>query len=41
MRFPAESVWGANAGLGCARDFLEPIKVRCPSQVTTSGGTTH
>mmetsp|Transcript_36442 Transcript_36442/g.67878 ORF Transcript_36442/g.67878 Transcript_36442/m.67878 type:complete len:346 (-) Transcript_36442:118-1155(-) len=31
MRFPAESVWGANAGLGCARDFLEPIKKKYPS----------
>jgi hypothetical protein len=27
MRFAPEAVWGANAGLGSARDFLEPIKV--------------
>ena len=27
MRFPPEATWGANAGLGVARDFLEPIKV--------------
>ena len=27
MRSAPEAVWGANAGLGSARDFLEPIKV--------------
>ena len=26
MRFPAESEWGANAGLKKARDFLEQFK---------------
>jgi len=30
MRFSPESNWGANAGLGLARDLLEPIKSRHP-----------
>eukprot|EP00604_Paraphysomonas_vestita_P001710 CAMPEP_0174817772 /NCGR_PEP_ID=MMETSP1107-20130205/298_1 /TAXON_ID=36770 /ORGANISM="Paraphysomonas vestita, Strain GFlagA" /LENGTH=324 /DNA_ID=CAMNT_0016028781 /DNA_START=98 /DNA_END=1072 /DNA_ORIENTATION=- len=30
MRFPAESEWGANAGLKIARDFLEPLKAKYP-----------
>ncbi len=29
-RFAPESEWGANAGLGVARDLLEPIKSRFP-----------
>jgi hypothetical protein len=47
MRFAPEAVWGANAGLGSARDFLEPIKVLtahcslptallCPTSYTVS-----
>ena len=31
MRTEPESGWGANAGLGIARDFLEPIKKKYPS----------
>jgi cytochrome c peroxidase len=31
MRFAPESEHGANAGLGGARDFLEPIKARFPA----------
>ena len=31
MRMEPESKWGANAGLGIARDFLEPIKKKYPS----------
>lgn len=31
MRFAPESKWGANAGLGLARDFLEPIKKKHPN----------
>ena len=27
MRFDPEQTWGANAGLGIARDALEPVKV--------------
>jgi cytochrome c peroxidase len=30
MRFAPENAWGANAGLGLARDLLEPIKKRFP-----------
>lgn len=30
MRFPPEATWGANAGLGMARDFLEPLKAKYP-----------
>lgn len=30
MRFAPESAWGANAGLGVARDLLEPIKKQYP-----------
>lgn len=30
MRFNPEASWGANAGLGVARDALEPIKARYP-----------
>lgn len=30
MRFSPESNWGANAGLGIARDLLEPIKKKFP-----------
>jgi len=30
MRFDPESKWGANAGLGKARDALEPIKAKFP-----------
>lgn len=30
MRFAPEAVWGANAGLGSARDFLVPIKNKYP-----------
>lgn len=31
MRFDPEKSWGANAGLGVARDALEPIKAKYPS----------
>uniref|UniRef100_A0A7S1XUV8 Cytochrome c peroxidase, mitochondrial n=1 Tax=Phaeomonas parva TaxID=124430 RepID=A0A7S1XUV8_9STRA len=31
MRFEPESAWGANAGLGVARDALEPLKAKYPS----------
>jgi cytochrome c peroxidase len=30
MRYAPESDWGANAGLGLARAFLEPIKAKYP-----------
>jgi cytochrome c peroxidase len=30
MRFDPEASWGANAGLGVARDALEPIKAKYP-----------
>jgi len=30
MRFSPESAWGANAGLGVARDLLEPVKKSYP-----------
>ena len=30
MRFNPEATWGANAGLGVARDALEPIKEKHP-----------
>ena len=31
MRFASEAGHGANAGMGCARDFLEPVKAKFPS----------
>lgn len=44
MRFDPESNWGANAGLGAARDFLEPIKRQFPwisySDLWTLAGAT-
>lgn len=34
MRFAPESDHGANAGLKHARDFLEPVKGKCPSNLS-------
>lgn len=34
MRFAPESAWGANAGLGIARDILEPIKTKFGSKLS-------
>jgi len=31
MRFPPESKWGANAGLGIAREFIESVKQKHPN----------
>eukprot|EP01034_Spumella_vulgaris_P022013 gene22013-28106_t len=31
MRFAPENAWGANAGLGTARDFLEKVKAKNPT----------
>ncbi|KAL4857583.1 Cytochrome c peroxidase [Chlorella vulgaris] len=44
MRFLPESAWGANAGLGDARDLLEPVKQKFPwisySDLWTLAGAT-
>jgi hypothetical protein len=39
MRFPMEAKDGANAGLGKARDLLEPIKAKYPSRFRATAHT--